>query len=136
MLWRPSPPLKRKGKKGETVPRQNAIATLMSVERLVTISKDHPSLVGHFPGNPVVPGVVILEEVLETIRQTEPGAISVLGAPSVKFHSPLRPDEVMTIRLEPYHDQVRGFSCMSGTKRIASGLFKYQRAKTAVRSQE
>jgi len=44
----------------------------MSVERLITIRRDHPSLPGHFPGNPVVPGVVILEEVLEAIRQTEP----------------------------------------------------------------
>jgi len=108
----------------------------MSEEILVTIKKDHPSLSGHFPGNPVIPGVVILEEVLEAIRQTEPGMISLLGAPSVKFHTPLRPEEEMTIRLEPYQPQGRGFTCMTGTRLIASGLFVYQIVERSARIQE
>jgi 3-hydroxymyristoyl/3-hydroxydecanoyl-(acyl carrier protein) dehydratase len=108
----------------------------MSEERLVTIRNDHPSLSGHFPGNPVIPGVVILEEVLEAIRQTEPVKISFLGAPSVKFHTPLRPEEEMTIRLEPFQSQGRRFICMTGTRLIASGLFTYQRVERSARSQE
>ncbi len=108
----------------------------MSVERLITIRRDHPSLPGHFPGNPVVPGVVILEEVLEAIRQTEPVMISLLGAPLVKFHSPLRPEEVMTIRLDPYQSRGRGFTCLTGTRLIASGRFTYQNVKRSATSQE
>jgi 3-hydroxymyristoyl/3-hydroxydecanoyl-(acyl carrier protein) dehydratase len=107
----------------------------MFEERLVTIKKDHPSLSSHFPGNPVIPGVVILEEVLETIRQSEPVMISLLGAPSVKFHAPLRPEEEMTIRLEPYQPQGRKFICTTGTKLIASGLFTYQKMDLSVRGQ-
>ena len=103
----------------------------MSEERLVKIKKHHPSLAGHFPGNPVVPGVVILEEVLETIRQVEPMMITLLGAPSVKFHSPLRPEEEVMIQLEPYQPQGRRFVCTTGTRLIASGLFTYQRVEQA-----
>jgi 3-hydroxymyristoyl/3-hydroxydecanoyl-(acyl carrier protein) dehydratase len=38
----------------------------MSFERTLTIANDHPALAGHFPGHPVVPGVLVLDEVIET----------------------------------------------------------------------
>lgn len=102
----------------------------------ITIRHDHPSLAGHFPGNPVIPGVVILEEVFEAIRQIEPVKIALLGLPSVKFHSPLRPKEEMTICLEPYQPQGRGFFCQSGNRLIASGRFRYERAEEPTGSEE
>ena len=39
----------------------------MSFEVCRVIRADHPSLPGHFPGAPLVPGVVILDEVLEAL---------------------------------------------------------------------
>lgn len=57
----------------------------------VRIGADHPCLAGHFPGHPVVPGVVLLDEVARTLERAT-GAI-VRGLPSVKFLAPLRPDE-------------------------------------------
>ena len=36
------------------------------------ISADHPSLPGHFPGHPIVPGVVLLDRVLEAIETGHP----------------------------------------------------------------
>ncbi len=38
-------------------------ASVAMIERVVTIPADHPSLPGHFPGRPIVPAVVILDEV-------------------------------------------------------------------------
>ena len=67
-------------------------------ERVLSISHDHPSLAGHFPGYPVVPGVVLLNEVLETLRRGSVASLMVTGLPMVKFSSPLRP-EVVTIRV-------------------------------------
>lgn len=66
-----------------------------------TIAPDHPSLPGHFPGHPVVPGVVVLEHVLEALAaQGEPLAAP-LRWPQVKFVAPLLPGQQADVELEP-----------------------------------
>jgi len=68
-----------------------------------TIRTDHPSLPGHFPGRPLVPGVVVLERVVEAIEATH-GALPALRLPQVKFLQPLLPGERACIelaRIEP-----------------------------------
>lgn len=102
----------------------------MTEEITVTIGTDHPSLQGHFPGNPIVPGVVLLGEVMKAIRQVEQVPLNVGGFQSVKFISPLFPDESLTIRLEPYDNGMRAFTCHSQTHPIASGSVTYSPIKT------
>lgn len=69
------------------------------------IAADHPSLPGHFPGRPLVPGVVVLDRVLEAI-EADCAALGLgpLGAPlrlpQVKFVQPLLPGEPARIELE------------------------------------
>ena len=57
-----------------------------------SIPSDHPSLPGHFPGRPIVPGVVVLERVIEAIEALH-GPLGNLRLPQVKFVQPLLPDE-------------------------------------------
>ena len=75
------------------------------------IAADHPSLAGHFPGHPIVPGVVILEEVTQAFEAWRP-ASRVVGMPVVKFLAPLRPGQSFTIRFA--ESGVRGirFECV------------------------
>ena len=56
------------------------------------IDADHPALPGHFPGHPVVPGVVVLDRVLAAIEATH-GPLGALRLPQVKFVQPLLPGE-------------------------------------------
>jgi 3-hydroxyacyl-[acyl-carrier-protein] dehydratase len=59
----------------------------MNFEGRRTISADHPSLPGHFPGTPIVPGVVILDEILAALTEwREDSHVTAIRA--VKFLAP------------------------------------------------
>lgn len=83
------------------------------------IPADHPSLPGHFPGRPVVPGVVLLERVLDAIEAegTQAGA---LRLPQVKFLRPLLPEQSARIELQTLEQYWR-FRIFRGEELIASG---------------
>ena len=98
----------------------------MESERIVTIGADHPSLAGHFPGHPVVPGVVMLGEVMTAIREMAKVNIEFVGVPSMKFMSPLNPGEPLTIRLVQQGDDTTEFTCTTGSRLIASGCLRYR----------
>ena len=71
----------------------------MSAARF-TVPASHPSLPGHFPGRPVVPGVVLLAHVQAAIEAAH-GPLAALRLPQVKFMRPLLPGEPAAIELEP-----------------------------------
>ena len=66
--------------------------------REFSVPHAHPALPGHFPGNPVVPGVLLLDRVLsllEAIDGPRPG----LRLPQVKFLQPLLPGQEARVEL-------------------------------------
>ena len=71
----------------------------MSEAACFTIDADHPALPGHFPGRPVVPGVVVLDRVLAAIEATH-GPLGALRLPQVKFVRPLLPGEPAQVVIE------------------------------------
>ena len=68
-----------------------------------SVPHDHPCLPGHFPGQPIVPGVVVLDHVLAAIEQAH-GALGALRLPQVKFLQPLLPGEPARVELLPAGD--------------------------------
>ena len=66
-------------------------------EQALRIGAGHPALPGHFPGEPLVPGVVLLEQVALALRAWRGQRLGrVLEA---KFAAPLLPEETATLRL-------------------------------------
>jgi len=63
------------------------------IETRLSISPDHPALPGHFPGQPVVPGVVLLDHLIEATEAALARPVHVTGLPQVKFLAPLLPGE-------------------------------------------
>jgi 3-hydroxyacyl-[acyl-carrier-protein] dehydratase len=70
----------------------------MTFEAVRTIRANHPTLPGHFPGRPLVPGVVILDEVLSALIEWRHDS-ELTGIRMVKFLAPLQPEQVFTIFL-------------------------------------
>jgi len=63
------------------------------------IPADHPAIPGHFPGNPLVPGVVLLDAVLDAAEIFLGGRFGLSGVPQAKFPASLRPGESARIDL-------------------------------------
>lgn len=62
------------------------------------VDPSHPSLPGHFPGAPVVPGVLVLERVVAAIEAAH-GPLGALRLSQVKFLQPLLPGERADVEL-------------------------------------
>ena len=86
-----------------------------------SIPPDHPSLPGHFPGRPVVPGVVVLEQVVAAIEAAH-GPLPPLRLPQVKFVQPLLPAQEAEVVLEATPGAPRWrFRVLRGETLLASG---------------
>lgn len=72
-----------------------------AVDADFVVAADHPCLPGHFPGRPVVPGVVVLDRVMAAAEALLGAMPDGLRLPQVKFVRPLLPDEPAWLRLEP-----------------------------------
>jgi 3-hydroxymyristoyl/3-hydroxydecanoyl-(acyl carrier protein) dehydratase len=83
------------------------------------VAADHPALPGHFPGHPVVPGVVILDCLVADLA-ARTGARAV-GVRRMKFTRPLAPGEEFSVEwAEAQKGGVR-FSVKVGAEMLASG---------------
>jgi uncharacterized membrane protein len=99
------------------------------LERDFVVPVDHPSFAGHFPGRPVLPGVVVLERVIEEAGALFNGAFNVAELPRVKFTAPLLPGDRATLRLKRRGDLLE-FELRRGATRIAQGVFRMRSAGT------
>lgn len=88
------------------------------------IPGDHPAFAGHFPGNPIVPGVVLLDTAQRIIEGLH--ALTCTGIAVAKFHSPAIPDENLLLDYEVGDATVR-FEIRSATRKIADGKFNVDR---------
>jgi hypothetical protein len=87
----------------------------------IRIGTDHPAFAGHFPGHPLLPGVVILSLVMRTLER-QPLLRQRLGPvvtiEQVKFLAPVGPDSQLCIELAPHGAGV-AFDCSVGGRTVA-----------------
>jgi 3-hydroxyacyl-[acyl-carrier-protein] dehydratase len=85
------------------------------------IPPSHPALAGHFPGNPIIPGVLLLSEVMRAVEHHFGPLVGSYSWPIVKFIAPLRPNERFAINIESEDRDRFAFSVTRGGTMIVSG---------------
>lgn len=99
---------------------------MIAVERHFAL--DHPSAAGHFPGQPVIPGAVLLEEVVRVLQEALGVELPALEIRSAKFLHRVRPGDTMQVLIEARSEGDYTFQCKirqiiaaSGTLRLPAG---------------
>jgi 3-hydroxyacyl-[acyl-carrier-protein] dehydratase len=86
----------------------------------VCFSLDHPAAAGHFPGNPIIPGAMLLDEVLQAITDAAGGIGVSFVIRAAKFLQPVRPGDAVLIRWELDSGGETRFECrLLDTERVA-----------------
>jgi 3-hydroxyacyl-[acyl-carrier-protein] dehydratase len=93
----------------------------MTICSEIAIAADHPAAEGHFPGNPVVPGAVLLSLVQEAL--TDAGLIATTGYSirNAKFLRPTRPGDRLSMAFEPVGGGEVRFECRVAGEIVLSG---------------
>ena len=87
----------------------------------LTFAVQHPTAAGHFPGNPVIPGALLLAEVLHTIAASEGGSLSAGQVKAAKFLHPVQPGYTVTIDYVRTASGTIQFECAVAEKTVMTG---------------
>lgn len=84
----------------------------MHRSRELRFGLDHPTAAGHFPGNPIIPGALLLDEVLLAIAEGEGRTVGACVIRAAKFLHPVRPGDKIVIRWETQPVGETRFECL------------------------
>jgi 3-hydroxyacyl-[acyl-carrier-protein] dehydratase len=86
----------------------------------------HPTGAGHFPGNPIIPGATLLDEVVRALTKNAATDGTAIVIRSAKFFHKLRPGETMRVQFHPASPGCVKFEChrTTGAVLLASGIIE------------
>ena len=90
-------------------------------ETPLAIPREHPAFQGHFPGHPILPGVVLLAEALAAIEAATGQAPQEWTISNVKFLRPVQPGTALTLAHERLASGAMRFEIRSPLGAVASG---------------
>jgi 3-hydroxyacyl-[acyl-carrier-protein] dehydratase len=118
----------------------------MGIANTVLVPPQHPAFEGHFPGAPLLPGVVLLDEVLRVVEEARfggsdgaaaagtSGAAEGVGSDAgrtgaatgwtiatAKFLQPVRPGDTLTVEHEALTNGAIRFAIRSAGRAVATG---------------
>jgi 3-hydroxyacyl-[acyl-carrier-protein] dehydratase len=112
--------------------RPDAPATDAPLTLALAIRADHPAFAGHFPGQPILPGVVLLDEVIAAVESTFCDVAGAITVKTTKFHATVSPGTPLSLRLTVLQTlpdatpSAIDFTIMAtGSHRVASGRLDF-----------
>ena len=77
-----------------------------NINIIIELNKDHEIYKGHFPGNPVVPGVCLTQLIKEVVENIEARDVRLVYAVNIKFMAVVNPEinNILEIDLKIKHD--------------------------------
>lgn len=90
----------------------------MSAARWI-VPADHPAFAGHFPGRPIVPGVVLLDRIVQLVSADCAQRVAAIG--SAKFLSPAGPGAILDFSWSAGAGRSIRFEIASGAAAVAAG---------------
>ncbi len=99
--------------------REFALALLAdAATQTLHVPRDHPSFAGHFPGQPVLPGVVLLSMVMQALqaRLQTPAQID-----HAKFLAPVLPGDTLALQISAQGNDGWQFELKRGDTAVARG---------------
>ena len=91
----------------------------------LAIAADHPAYAGHFPGQPILPGVVLLDEALLALAGLQGRAAAAAQIKSAKFLSPVQPGESLRLDYSATAAGVFRFELKAAERVVASGIVTF-----------
>ena len=85
---------------------------------------NHPVGPGHFPGNPIIPGALLLAAVLRAMAAQIDKPLGLGQIKSAKFSFPVRPGERVVIDYTEFAPGQIQFQCAVGEKTVLTGSVK------------
>jgi len=89
------------------------------IERI--FQADHPASQGHFPGNPIIPGAVLLSETIMAIEHGLDASLVPLRITSAKFPHPARPGDRVVIEFSRGAGGEVRFACTVDGRPVLTG---------------
>ena len=86
---------------------------------------DHPASQGHFPGDPIIPGAVVLREALRAIEGQVGPLLSRCRIRSARFLHPVRPGDRIEIDWTRTDAGDVRFACRIGATAVLTGQVRW-----------
>jgi len=97
-------------------------AAMAEVAGEFTVAPDHPCLPGHFPGEAIVPAVLLLDLSCAVLQQARPDLGALREVKAAKFTHPVRPGEVVRVSFASTAvPATLRFSCETAAGLVAQG---------------
>ena len=71
------------------------------VQKSIKVVENSPWFSGHFPGNPIFPGIAQLELIVKLVSEATGTSLKLIGMSRVKFRKIVRPGDLLDIQVAP-----------------------------------